>query len=121
MKIGIDLRSLQYKTSRGFTYYATPLIREIVKENGGDEFVGLLSGRPSAPDFGIKTKKFFWPSKINNATLSFFKYPAIDEFLGAPTVWLPNLCSWAFSKNARAPIGILFAVVIQHPFKKRDK
>jgi len=106
MKIGIDLRSLQDKTSRGVSSYARPLIRELAKQNGAEAFVGFASGRLPAPDLGIAVKKIDLPSKIVNASLAFFNYPKIDRLLGTETVWMPNLNFWSFGKGARVVLTI---------------
>ncbi len=106
MRIGIDLRSLQDKTSRGVSAYAAPLISELTKQNDANQFCGLVSLRAHAPNFKIATKKLFLPSKLANAALAFLNYPKIDEYLETPTVWLPNLNFWSFKKTARVILTV---------------
>ncbi len=111
--IGFDGRSFFDKHYTGVNQYAIALLRKMCRKFPKNEYVIFLNGFKGKIDWekkmpwlkrqpNISIKRFFFPSKLLNFCLWFFRYPKIDKLIGGVDMFIaPNISFLAVSNKAK--------------------
>lgn len=109
MPIGIDLRPLQDPVSRGVSSYARPLIEEMMRQRGAENFRFFTAGRkPSAVLDGAspQSKHLRLPSRAVNFGMRALGSPTLDGQTGAENIFMPNIGFWAAGPTASLTVTV---------------
>lgn len=115
MKIGIDLRCLLEEEKTGVGEYAIAIIKKLLKEDQGSEFIFFLNSyKEIKTDLGwikkfpnARIKRFRYPNKILNLFFWFLDWPKVDRIIGGVDVFfMPNFSFISLSKECRKILTI---------------
>ena len=107
MRIGIDIRCLTEKYYSGISEYTYNLLNELLKIDQQNQYFLFYNASRSVtlPKFdypNVEYKKYNYPNKIFNLSMTFLKYPAIDRLIGGVDVFLtPGFLFSHLSKKCR--------------------
>ena len=109
MKIGIDLRSIDFKKGGGVSNYTHNLIVNLLEIDKKNQYV-FFSNQFSQEEKKLEKYKFenseikFFsvPNKVFNFSQKFFHYPKIDKLAGDLDIFFsPNILFLSLSKNCK--------------------
>ena len=116
MKVLIDVRLLTKGGTSGIEEYTRNLVHSLLSISSTDEHYFFYNGFRKAPlDFSGRIVDWHIPNKLLDASVRFFNWPKLDNFIPADVIFSPHFNIVA---SARAPRVITFHDIsfIHHPY-----
>ncbi len=110
--IGIDGRCLLDENYTGVSEYTVALIKQLLKKHSDNKYIIFLNsfkGRDIQEKLlwlrrykNVSIKHFYWPNKLLNFSLWFFRCPKLDKLIGGTDIFIaPNISFLAISKQTK--------------------
>lgn len=91
MRIFIDIRVLNNGEFSGIVEYTRQLVKNLLKEGDGEEFIFFNNGLRRTNDMFGAAINYRIPNRLFDLSANFFNWPKIDKLIPADVYYSPNI------------------------------